>query len=451
MASRTVFSVVVMMCLAPPMSVAATEELEVAALRRRVEELEAQNREIRAELDEIKTQLRGSGSQANAAAPLVASSASPTPPSAPPGVAPEVRIGESRLGFYGFLRLDAIRDDSRTNSFQSPLFIQPEGPGAGREDAESFTLHPRLTRFGMNFAGPQVAALGQGTLSGRLEIDFQNGGRESRPISRFRHAYLETSWPRSSLLLGQTFDVISPLFPNVNADTLMWNVGNLGDRRPLVRYRCRSSTGRLSFDGAAGLTGAVDAQDLDGDEVRDGEAAAVPHLQARIGLQSREKDRWSLGVWSHLGRMETSAPVGGETRFDSSSLGFDYRFALGERLDLQGEVWTGEGLGDFRGGVGQSVNTKTGQVIASRGGWLEIGADLGASYSLFAGYTLDDPENGDVLRGGRTQNRAWYLAQRLRFGKPFLVGLEYLRWTTEYQSLPDGNDNRFNLFVVYSY
>lgn len=450
MASRTVLSLIVMMGIAAPMGVSAAQPEEMEALRRRIDELEVQNREIRAELDDIKSRLAASGTQP-VGPPPSASTASPTPPSAPPIVAPEVRIGESRLGFYGFVRLDAIFDDSRPNSFQSPLFVQPEGPGSSLEDAENLTLHPRLTRFGMNFAGPQVAALGQGKLSGRLEIDFQNGGRESRPISRFRHAYLETSWQASSLLLGQTFDVISPLFPNVNADTLMWNAGNLGDRRPLVRYRRRLPNGRLSFDGAAGLTGAVDAQDLDADEVRDGEAAAVPHLQARIGIQSHEKDRWSLGVWGHAGRMETTAPVGGKTHFDSSSFGLDYRYALGERIDLQGEVWTGEGLGDFRGGVGQSINVQTGELISSSGGWLEIGAELGRSYALFAGYTVDDPDDDDVPQRGRTQNRAWYLAQRLRFGKPFLVGLEYLRWTTEHQGLPAGVDNRFNLFVTYNF
>ena len=34
-----------------------------------------------------------------------------------------IPIGESRLELYGFIRIDAIRDDSRTNAAQTPNFV----------------------------------------------------------------------------------------------------------------------------------------------------------------------------------------------------------------------------------------------------------------------------------------------------------------------------------------
>jgi hypothetical protein len=57
-----------------------------------------------------------------------------------------------------------------------------------------------------------------------------NIASESRAVPRIRHAYGEMRWDEFSILFGQTWDVISPLLPTINDDSLMWNAGNLGDR-----------------------------------------------------------------------------------------------------------------------------------------------------------------------------------------------------------------------------
>jgi len=422
-------------CLSVLLAVAAAaDDSDVNALRDRVAALEAQNSAMRAEIDALKARL----------SPPPA----PSPSSSPPTPAP-VRAGDSSVAFYGFVRVDAIYDDSRPSAFQTPLFILSEDARTGLRDNENLTLHPRLTRFGMNYSGPELPRLGNASIAGKIEIDFQNGGRESRAISRFRHAWLQTSWKRSSLLLGQTSDVISPLFPNVNADTLMWNAGNLGDRRPQVRYQYKS--GRVTLQTAAGLTGAVDEQDLDADGVRDGEASALPNLQARIGFDSSRKDAWSLGLWALRGWQQTNRAFGGERRFVSSALGADYKLALGKRARVQGEAWMGEGLGDFRGGIGQSINTTTGETIFSRGGWLELGFDATPWSTLYLGYTVDDPDDGDLVTNARAKNAAWYVTNRFRFGAPFQIGIEYLRWMTRYRGLARGLDNRFDIYAIYNF
>lgn len=362
----------------------------------------------------------------------------------------ELRFGNSAFRFYGFARLDAIYDDSRPDALQTPTFIRSEDPSAGPEDEDSLTLHPRLTRFGVDLEGPVLDPLGGARLGGKLEVDFQNGGRESRAVPRYRHAYLTLAWVRSRLLLGQTWDLISPLYPEVNADTLMWNAGNLGDRRTQVRWTLEPAGAGLSFAVAAGLTGAVDDQDLDGNGVRDGDDAALPNLQARIGW-SRPVATGSLalGAWGYTAREEVQTPVGGETDFDSFAVGADVSVPLPGGLAVRGELWTGENLSDVRGGIGQAVNTATGEEIASRGGWAELGWKGGGPYSIYAGGTLDDPDDDDLRPGDRSENSAWYLVQRLDFGPAFRVGLDYLHWTTDYVGLDEGTDNRLNLYVVY--
>jgi hypothetical protein len=373
--------------------------------------------------------------------------------SSPPPPAKEIGVGESRLRFYGFMRLDAISDDSRPDSFQSPLFILSEDPRATPRNEANFTLHPRLTRLGMDFSGPNVAGLGGAALSGRLEIDFQNGGRESRAIPRYRHAFLKLAWQDASLLAGQTSDVISPLFPSVNNDTLMWNAGNLGDRRAQVRFAYEPARDgiRTSWTVGLGLTGAVDAQDLDGDGVRDGEASALPHVQARFGISvpAAPDRRFEAGISGHLAKEKTSKPVAGATELDSRSLGLDFRLPVAARLLLQGEAWRGKNLSDFRGGIAQDI-TLSGEEVESQGGWLEVGVP-GPRYSVYVGITRDDPRNADIAPQGRTRNGAWYLVQRFKPAKILTFGLDYLDWTTQYRGLADGEDHRINLYLIYEF
>jgi hypothetical protein len=375
-----------------------------------------------------------------------------TPAPAPPAPAKEVQPAESRLQFYGFIRTDVILDDSRPDSAQSPLFILSEGPDA--TNRANFTMHPRLTRFGINFSGPALEPLGGARISGKLEIDFQNGGRESRAIPRYRHAYLTLSWATSSLLIGQTFDIISPLFPSVNADTLMWNAGNVGDRRPQIRATIQPPSERLQWSATAGigLTGAVDQQDLDADGIRDGEASALPNVQGRLGITyPLGTRRLGVGAWAHGAWEEVTAPIAGETRFDSHTAGVDLEVPLGRRAMFRGEVWTGSNLSDVRGGIGQGINRTTGEGIDSQGGWGEISTDVTPRYSIFAGYTIEAPDAEQVPASGRTRNSAWYLGNRFSAGRPFVVGIDYLRWETEYRGLPSGTDNRVNLYFTYNF
>lgn len=88
---------------------------------------------------------------------------------------------------------------------------------------------------------------------------------------------------------------------------------------------------------------------------------------------------------------------------------------------------------------------------SSRGGWVEVGGDLAARYALFAGVTADAPDEDDLPAGGRSWNGAWYLVNRFSAGRPFVLGADYLRWRTEYRGLPDGTDNRVNIYAIYNF
>lgn len=366
------------------------------------------------------------------------------------GAPRELRIGRSTLELYGFARLDVIYDDSRPNALQTPTFIESEDPAVATGGGDSVTIHPRLSRLGADLEGPALDALGGARPAAKLEVDFQNGGRESRAVPRYRHAYLALRWDRAELLAGQTWDLISPLYPTANSDTLMWNAGNLGDRRAQIRWTYDPPGSGVSFATALGLTGAVDDQDLDGDGVLDGEEAGTPNLQARLGWsRTSGSGELSLGLWGHTAREELTSPVAGRTELDSSSVGVDFQVPLAPRLTLRGEAWSGENLSDVRGGIGQGVNRATGDEIDSQGGWAELAWRVTDAYSLYGGATLDAPDEEDLGAGDREENRSWYLVQRLDLDGAFRVGLDYIHWTTEFVGLDEGTDNRLNLYLIY--
>lgn len=368
-----------------------------------------------------------------------------TPPPAPAAQAPapaQAEGNKSAISIYGFARLDAEIDDSRMNASQLPQFVRPEPAGA--EGRSSFTMHPRNTRLGFNFRAPSSST--GPVVTGKFEIDFHNGGSQSRGVPRYRHVYLQMNWGAHTILAGQTWDIISPLFPSVNADTLMWNAGNLGDRRAQFRYTYEHARG-LSLRAGVGLTGAIDNADIDNNTVPDGEASTLPNFQGRVGYNS---PRALVGLWGHYSQVQTDTAYGGKKEFDGHSIGGDFDLRFTPQISLRGELWAGSNLGDVRGGAGQTFNTATGREIDSRGGWAELGLRRGR-YAFSVGSTMDDPDDDDVPANGITRNGSWYVTNSFRVAPPVTAGFDYGYWRTKYKGQSDGTNNRVNLYLMYTF
>src|SRR5581483_8080136 len=462
---------------------------EVEALRGRVEALEQQNRAMAELLIEVRSRLAGTDKEqapevrpaaaafpreplrTGASLPTAASSNNPQPAgqtavSAAPQAKQDsnnepVRWSEiigngNKIKLYGFLRLDMDIDSQRPNNAQTPLFITSADPRTSKPDAGNSSIHPRLTRLGIDYTGPRIATLGDGKIGGKLELDFENGGSESRQIIRIRHAYFKMDWGQFSILGGQTWDIYSPLFPTVNNDTLRWYAGNVGDRRPQFRasWEPKAGKGQWSFTGGIGLTGAIDAQDLDANGFRDGEESGRPDVQARVGYSRQlwvSDQRASLGASGFYGWMNTSRPAAGRTSFRNQLVNIDYTLPLAARAELRGEGWWGRNMSDLRGGAGQGINPANGREIRGRGGWSELRLKLSRYWTVHPGFTTDDPVDEDLPAGARTRNRAFYFGNRITPGGNFQIGFDYLRWRTDYKGSLSGIDNRVNLFFQYSF
>jgi len=367
----------------------------------------------------------------------------------------------STFTLYGFVRLDVLYDTSRPNNTQVPAFIFSEdlSPAGGEND---LTIHPRLTRFGLDFDGPTVEELGGAKVTGKLETDFYNllpagATSNSREFVRMRHAWLKLGWESFSLLVGQREDVISPLAPTVNNDLVMWNAGNLGDRRPQIRpeYKVEGFTATA----LVGLTGALDGSTDAATGFLTGEISAMPTLQLRVGYEFEafvEKKKVNVGAWAHWAKEELDVAVAGEDSFNSTAFGLDITLPIMEQLTVFIEVWTGKNLDDVRGGIAQGI--VAGEEVASKGGWIEVHYKVSEVWTPLIGAYLDDPDDSDLLATGvqathgRDRNLIFAFGNRFKFG-PVTMGADVLFWTTEYvgTGIDDGKDTRFNLFAQYNF
>lgn len=433
---------------------------EVESLKRRVAELEARNREMLALLRYVTARMDAPAT-AVAVATSTTSATSGASGAATPD-APTVKWNEvlgkgGRIKLYGFVRVDLSVDGQRTNNGQIPQFVLSPDPRLGGKDGlGNFSISHRHSRIGLEYVGPAIESLGNAKTSGLLEIDFQGAGVESRPLARLRHAYFKFDWDHASLLGGQWRDLVSPYLPAVNQTGDMNFAGNVGDRRPQMRFewRQRSGGGEWQLGASAGLTDANTPQDLDNDGVRDGEESGLPNLQARIGYKRTlwvDDQPATIGFGWHHAWFNTTKPFLNRTDFSSDMGAVDVKLPLTSHIDLTAEAFWGHALADMRGGIAQNINLQTGRDIHSRGGWVELGWQPSKYYRFVPGFTVDDPVDGDLASGARTRNRVFWLGQRITPSPAFTIGFDLLRWRTDYKGFRRGVDNRTNIFFQYNF
>jgi len=361
----------------------------------------------------------------------------------------------------------AYPDDSRFRAGSSAVPVKPNDI--------NYVLTPRLTRFGVEYYGEPIQQIGNAVVNGRLEIDFQTGqaavNQESRELPRLRSAYLAMTWDEFTLLAGQDWDIIAPLTPSSNDNSVFWNAGNLGDRRPIIKFLWAHDLGGeriLQVQNALALGDAVKNPDIDNNGQRDQESSGIPGYQGRLGLMLPshvEGEKLLAGVWGLLAIERTNGtlppppfPIPGQAdpkfsqltnqRFLARAIGCDLRLPLCPGLTFQGEAWAGQNLGDFRGGVGQGVNFWTGRPVRAMGGWVELVCRPVDWYQLAFGTTIDKPNRQDVegfiqpffvgfpqginREAGITRNWYWYIGNRFFLGGGVTAAIEYLHAETNY-------------------
>ncbi len=351
------------------------------------------------------------------------------------------------IDFYGQIRIDTIYDTAEFNSAQSPIVVQKQP--AGRKPNGEFNLHPRLTRAGTDIT-QHDNDFGIDVI-GKIEVDFQNGGLQSRELLRLRHAYLKIQKNNFSILFGQTWQTVSRLIPMANGDTLMWGVGNTGDRSPQVRAAYTlpfSNASKLDFEVAIQQMGTVDAKGQVGTNF-----GGEPAYQARIALDMPlwTKTPLHLAAAVHKGTEVLAEKGFGEDTFNQYGVFTELILPIMDNLEIQGEYFQGENISDLRGGIVFGINTVTDEEIPTKGYWIETRYSLIEELTFALGYGQDNPDDKYVVNGYPSFNEASWVVAHYQMTPNIRVGIEFLKWATEYKNDVRLISDRYNAHILWTF
>ena len=299
--------------------------------------------------------------------------------------------GEPAYGFKfgGYVKADAIEDNARIYPGNYQLWVVDE-----EEKNNAYYLTANETRLGFDFWWDEETY----KTTAKIEFDFQGGGpgtNKSNPM--MRHAYIKLEGGNWALLFGQTWDIISPLNPKTVNYSVQWAQGNIGYRRPQMRFTYKMKPGEnstIKLD--AGITRNI-GLDLDNNGLDDGAEAGVPTFQGRFGFGTPMGDegKLSIGVSGHYGIEKFTSDLSDppdKRDAPSWSINGDLAIKINQRFALLGELFMGENLNQYLGGILQGVDP-LGNPIQSMGGWGLLQVKATDKTLLNFGYGFDDPDD----------------------------------------------------------
>jgi len=347
------------------------------------------------------------------------------------------QMAGAKITPYGYIKLDASYDQSKTNDGNYVYIVLPE-PTSDDE----FNMTAKQTRLGLSFHEeksecPQV--------TGKVELDFYGGGAENKPNPMLRHAFVKLSYPGFSLLAGQTSDLYAPLNPTTINYIVLWKCGNTGYRRPQIRLTKKVAMGEKAFLVLAGSLNRAIGQG------QDGEDAAMPAGMGRIAVSARisGQEFATLGLSGLIGQERSD--VLDET-FESEAVAVDVTIPLGQRASFKGEYYMGQNMASYLGGIGQGIDEDHLEEIESSGGWAHLALTLNEYASLNVGAGLDDPE---LQEGDSTnvldENLSYFGNIIWKLHSAVSVGMEYLGTETTYADGESYQNHRGQLSFVYKF
>jgi len=362
------------------------------------------------------------------------------------------------IQIYGYLKLDTAYDSSRINNGNFAQWVEPENEN--NEDNQ-FNMTANESRFGVKINGPDNGTM---KTSGLAEVDFYGDSNENKAHLMMRHAYMKLDWPdcRFNIIAGQTSDVISPLFPSTVNYSVGWWTGNIGYRRPQIRltkeYELDEQTD-LKLEGALARTIGRDSVT----HTDSGEDSGLPSIQARAGmtLPIYGPGPTVVGLSGHLGKEEYDITDSGRNKdFTTWSINLDVAQPIRSWLSIKGELFAGENLDAYLGGIGQGVTTKgynQYEEIGSKGGW--VAASLGPwdKMRFNVGGGLDDVDSSnvnphsDANPDGRTMNRSIFGNMFYTLNKNTEWAVELSHWRTQYRGSGDGESLRLQAALIYKF
>lgn len=425
------------------------------------QQLAAQVAQLEQEVQQLKQliqQQQAAPRSPVATTPVAASAQSPAKPvfTSAPGIS---------VALHGWISATAF-GQNRPFEFgngQAALWPVPGSDGSlSGVDVRSTRLWFDMTgaKFGGNWIG-----------GGRIEMDFAGGYNGSGPFSqqqltpRLRQAYLDLINPETgtTVRIGQQWELMDLLIPDPASLThiaypLGLSTGLIGWRFPgaVVYQDLNQGTSGIQWQLAAGVfEGQWDGPGNDVDFLTGGNVGFRPQLEARLRAKGND---WVAFFATHYSEVDLRG-VGGNAptpvKPDLKSVAYEIggQWKPGPWV-LGGAAYTGNGLGQLSGSLGQFGD------IGESGGYLQAGYSFTPHWTAYATYAAISLNKQDVIdwlgygSSGLIRNRQDALSLQYAAG-PYAFALELmhdkLHYTTDGVDRATVSGNQVSLSAFYEF
>ncbi|KAA5539208.1 hypothetical protein FYK55_25135 [Roseiconus nitratireducens] len=344
------------------------------------------------------------------------------------------------INVFGALKLDMLFSNPRPVTESVPFFLAPASAGGYEESTVSFQA--RQSTIGAAFAGPQFGGFQSG---GQMIAMFFNDSVIQDAYGFLPlQAYGELKNDRWRFSAGLQFDVFAPGIPTVLPFSALGASGNAGNsfRGQLRAERYFNPASDVQWTLQMALSEPINAT-ID-PTFRLLEDNGWPNVEGRIalGLGDRAGPQnlrpFEAGLSGVVGELR-STPVPNPPVFaDVWGGAIDFRWAMNDTFGVLGEVFTGNALGTYNGGILQNINSETLEGVHSTGGFIETYAYLCPRLHTHIGYGIDDPRDEDLpvsaAAAARSKNQTYYANLLWDVNQTFRIAFEFAYRDTEYNS-----------------
>ena len=350
--------------------------------------------------------------------------------------------GNWGVTIFGALAGEMIYADERPIIPSGIVLISPDFGG----DRSTFDVHAKQSRLGAALRGPDIWGFQSGGLLltyfyGEDFLDDEIGFFITRAYGELRNH----DW---RFVFGIDADVINPLNPGTLDFNAGGGAGNLGYFREQLRVeRFVHLHEETQVTAQVALSNPVQTS-FDNSVQRLVEDNGGPNLEGRVALglgclmnvHGEIKRPFEVGVSGLTGEVRRAGRRGPER--DVWAIGADLRLALTNGIGIQGELFHGEAVGNYLGGITQIVNPFTFDAVRTTGGWGEVYVYWADDLHSHFGYGVDHPDEDDLSPGLPSRNAFAFANLIFDVTSNFEVGFEIGRWDTEYvrNSRFDDND-----------
>ncbi len=337
------------------------------------------------------------------------------------GITVSMLNGKSRLKIFGSLSALSVFSTDRPFAPGMPLFLLPASPFG--LNTNTFDIHGRQSNIGATFIGPEANGFTpSATFVSFIANDTLTG--DSYGFLPY-NAFGELKNDDWRFAAGLQNDVFNPRKPTSISLAAMFTTGNTGSFRSQARIeRFIKPSDASEYTIQVALSDPI--QSVFGSrDLRIQEDNGWPNVEGRVStglgqaetlVGNRKARPFELGSSAFVGQIRTTrsilAPQDPQSPIrnvvDCWGFGIDTAVNLTSSIGFQGELFTGAGLGEYNGGIGQTFDSATREAIRSSGGWGEVFAYLTPMLHIHSGYGIDSPFRrvGDTF--ALTQNQTFF-------------------------------------------